>query len=155
MTTAGRWFEEFEAGQRFETGSRTITEADVFAFAELSGDRNPLHLDEAYARTTVFGERVAHGALGLSVATGLVNQLGLTRGTLVALAGITWDFVKPIRFGATVRVRVRVESVRGTSKPDRGLLILAVELVDGAGDVVQRGAFRMLVRRRPAEQGGP
>lgn len=151
MTTDGRWFEEFEAGQSFETGSRTITEQDVFAFAELSGDRNPLHLDELYARTAGFGERVAHGALGLAVATGLVNQLRLTRGTLVALAGITWDFVKPIRFGVTVRARLRVESVRATSKPDRGLLILAVELVDDAGDVAQRGTFRMLIRRRPGD----
>jgi acyl dehydratase len=149
MTTEGRWFEEFEAGQTFETGVRRIGEAEVLAFAELSGDRNPLHLDEDYARTSVFGERVAHGALGLAVATGLVNQLGLTRGTLVALAGVTWDFVKPIRFGTTVRGQLTVESVRDTSRPDRGMMVLGVALVDEDGDVVQRGTFRMLVRRRP------
>lgn len=149
MTTAGRWFEEFEAGQRFETGTRAIGEAEVRAFAELSGDRNPLHLDEAWARGSVFGERVAHGALGLAVATGLVNQLRLTHGTLVALAGVTWDFLKPIRFGTTVRGLLTVESVRGTSRPERGLVVLGVDLVSDAGEVVQRGTLRLLVRRRP------
>jgi acyl dehydratase len=149
MTTDGRWFEEFEAGQRFETGTRRIGEAEVRAFAEVSGDRNPLHLDEAYARTSIFGERVAHGALGLAVATGLVNQTRLTHGTLVALAGVTWDFVKPIRLGTTVRGQLEVESVRETSRPERGLIVLGVTLVDEAGVVVQRGTFRMLVRCRP------
>ena len=81
------------------TAGRLVTEADVRAFAELSGDRNPIHLDRAAARQAGFEGPIAHGALGLSVATGLANQLELTRGTLVALVGVSWRFRGPIYYG--------------------------------------------------------
>ena len=148
MIQNGMVFEEFAVGQRFETGSRVIGEADVLAFAEVSGDRNPLHLDEAYGKASVFGERVAHGVLGLAVATGLVNGLGLTRGTLVALRGLRWGFEQPIRFGTVVRGVLRVEAVQETKNPARGRVTLAVELEDETGSILQRGALELLVRRR-------
>lgn len=143
-----RWFEEFRAGQVFETGSRVIDDAAIAAFAAVSGDDNPLHVDEAYARTTALGGRVAHGLLGLSVASGLVGALGLTRGTLVALVGASCEFVRPIRPGTEVRVRVRVESCRRTSRPDRGLIVLGLDVLDGTGEVLLRGELRELVRSR-------
>lgn len=145
----GRWFEDFEVGQQFKTGVREIGEAMVQAFADLTGDRNPLHLDEAYARTSVFGERVAHGLLGTCIGAGLLQQSGLTRGTLVALLGLSWSFVAPIRFGTRVGLRLRVASVRRTSKRDRGVVVLAAELVSAEDVVLQRGELKLLVRRRP------
>jgi acyl dehydratase len=150
MLETGLHWEALEPGRRFETARRRIEAADVEAFAELTGDRNPLHLDEAYARASVFGERVAHGLLGTSVAAGLLNRYGLTRGTLVAFLGLTWDFVAPIRLGEEVGLRLEVVGRRPSSKPDRGLVELGAELVDDAGTVVQRGTFKLLVRRRPA-----
>ena len=152
MTAAGRCFEEFEVGQRFETGVREIGEDAVLAFADVTGDRNPLHLDEGYARTSVFGERVAHGLLGTCIGAGLLQQSGLTRGTLVALLGLSWSFVAPIRFGTAVRLRLHVASTRRTSKPDRGVVVLAAELVSGDDDVLQRGEFTLLVRRREVDE---
>jgi acyl dehydratase len=150
MLEAGLYWEALEPGRRFETPRRRIEAADVEAFAEVTGDRNPLHLDEAYARASVFGERVAHGLLGTSVAAGLLNRYGLTRGTLVAFLGLTWDFVAPIRLGTEVGLRLEVEARRPSSKPDRGLVELGAELVDDAGTVLQRGTLKLLVRRRPA-----
>ncbi|MDE3156785.1 MAG: MaoC family dehydratase N-terminal domain-containing protein, partial [Acidobacteriota bacterium] len=97
----GLYFEDFTSGRRFETPGRLVTDEDIAAFAAVSGDRNPLHVDEAYAKTTAFGGRVAHGALGLAVATGLFSQLGITAGTLVALVGVDWNFRAPIRPGDT------------------------------------------------------
>jgi acyl dehydratase len=144
------YFEDFRVGTELETSSRVVDEEAVFAFADVSGDRNPLHLDPEYARAGAFGERVAHGVLGLAVATGLLNQSRLTRGTLVALLGLTWDFVAPIRLGTAVTVRIRVDSTRRTSRPDRGIVVLAASLVDAGGAELQRGTFKMLVRRRPA-----
>jgi len=148
MEAKGLYYEELLPGRSFETGSRTITQDDVEAFAEVSGDRNPLHLDEEYARASAFGGRVAHGVLGLAVATGLVNALGLTRGTLVALLGVNWDFVAPLYPGSTIRVALRVHSRRATSDAGRGLVILTGELIEEEGRVIQRGELRMLVRRR-------
>jgi acyl dehydratase len=150
MAASGLHWEAFEMGRRFETERRRIEDADVRAFAELTGDRNPLHLDDAYARASVFGERVAHGLLGTSVAAGLLNRAGLTRGTLVAFLGLSWDFVAPIRLGTAVGLRLEVTATRPSSKPDRGLVELSAELVDEAGAVLQRGTFKLLVRRRSA-----
>lgn len=149
------YFEDFREGAELETSSALIDDETVLAFAEVSGDRNPLHLDPEYARASVFGERVAHGVLGLAVATGLLNQSGLTRGTLVALLGLSWDFVAPIRLDTAVRVRIRVDVTRPTSRPDRGLVVLGASLVDDGGGELQRGTLKMLVRRRPATRHPP
>ena len=128
--------------------SLQVGEAEVVAYAELSGDFNPLHLDEAYGRASVFGERVAHGVLGIAVATGLVNGMGLTRGTLVALRGLRWSFEAPIRFGAELRALLQVEAVEETNHAGRGRVTLGVKLVDISGEVLQHGALELLVRRR-------
>jgi acyl dehydratase len=144
----GLYFEDFAPGRAFETADRTVTEADVQAFAELSGDRHPIHLDPAFAALTPFGQPVAHGMLGLAVATGLVSALGLTRGTLVALVGVSWKFRRPVFYGDVVRVRVWVASRRESSRADRGLVTLAAELLNQRGDVVQEGELVELVKRR-------
>ena len=147
----GLYFEDLVPGRRFETASRVVTVADVEAFAAVSGDRNPLHLDEAYAAASVFGGRVAHGLLGLSVATGLLNALGLTRGTLVAFLGLEWSFVAPLYPGTAVRLVLEVAGGRPTSRADRGLVELGARLVrDGDDAVLQEGVLRLLVRRTGA-----
>src|SRR3990170_4615863 len=72
----GKYFEEWEVGDEFETGRRTVTEADIVIFAGLSGDYNPLHTNEEFAKKGVFGTRVAHGFLVHSISIGLINQTG-------------------------------------------------------------------------------
>lgn len=148
MQAEGCHYEDLDPGRRFRTGSRMITGDDIVAFARVSGDRNPLHLDDDYARASVFGGRVAHGVLGLAVATGLLNEAGVTRGTLVAFLGLEWSFVAPIRPGTEVHVELEVTSRRVTSKPGRGLVVFGTRLRDGDGGLLQEGELRMLVRRR-------
>jgi 3-hydroxybutyryl-CoA dehydratase len=146
----GLLWEEFEAGARWRTGSRLVSAADVEQFSGLSGDSNLLHLDDAYARGAGFQGRIAHGVLGLAVATGLLNQLGVTRGTLVALLGTTWTFLQPIYPGTRVHAEIAVERVAPTSRRERGIVILGAALADEEGTVYQRGEFTLLVRRRAA-----
>ena len=77
----GLYLEEFEIGKEYESQGRTVTEADVVNFAGVSGDFNPLHMDEEFGKQNMFGRRVAHGALGFIMATGLENQMGIMEGT--------------------------------------------------------------------------
>lgn len=147
-------YEDFRVGAEYRTGERTIDDDAIRAFAELSGDFNPLHLDDDYAASTIFGGRIAHGVLGLAVATGLVSETHLTRGTLVAFAGLEWDFLRPLRPGDRVTAVLRVDEVRRTSRADRGLVRFAVQLVDPRDEVVQAGHWTFLVRCRESGPGG-
>src|SRR3954467_85242 len=79
----GMFFDEFELGQSWDSPARTITEADVTLFAGFSGDFNPLHTDEEFAKTTQFGGRIFHGPGVFAIATGLESRLGLKEGTAI------------------------------------------------------------------------
>ena len=133
----------------FVTAAREIAGADVAAFAALSGDHNPIHQDAEVARHAGFAGPVAHGVLGLSVATGLASQLALTRDSLVALTGVSWRFRAPVYAGDRLVLHLRVSSARVTSRDDRGLVVLAAELKNQHDAVVQDGEFIEVVRRRP------
>jgi acyl dehydratase len=143
------YYEDVEIGFRFETPARTVTEADFASFAEISGDFNPLHSDAVFAAGTIYGERIAQGALVLSFATGLRQRVGLFDGTLMGLLEIRrWRFLKPVRIGDTIRVVSEVIELRPTSKPDRGVMVQRVEVMNQAGDVVNEGELVALLKRR-------
>ena len=143
------YFEDVEVGFRFETPSRTVTDADLVAFAGVSGDFNPLHTDAVFAAGSIFGGRIAHGALVLSLATGLRQRVGLFDGTLMGLLEIrSWRFVTPVRIGDTIRVVTEVVELRPTSKPDRGVMVQRVEVWNQDDAVVQTGELVALLRRR-------
>jgi len=142
------YFEDFEIGTEYVTRSRTITEADVVAFAGLSGDFNPLHVDEEFGKKTIFGTRIAHGLLGLSVASGLINQMGIGEGTVIAFLGLTWNFKAVIRFGDTITVHQRVAEKRETSKNDRGILRMSITVLNQNVEVVQDGEHVLMVKRK-------
>lgn len=142
------FFEEFAVGASWDSPARTITEADVVAFAGLTGDYNPLHTDEEFAKGTPFGRRIAHGLLGLAIATGLSTRLGLVDGTVIAFLGLEWKFTGPIFIGDTIRQRMTVTSVRETRKPDRGVVVFDVKVLNQRDEVVQEGTRTIMVKRR-------
>jgi acyl dehydratase len=143
-------YEELEVGMRWRSSGRTITEADIVAFAGVSGDFNPIHVDAAYASGTPFGERIAHGALVLAIATGLRQQQGTFRGTLKAWLGISdWRFRSAVRIGDTIEVVTEVVGRRETKDPTTGLVTQAVEVRNQEDEVVAEGQFATLVLRHP------
>lgn len=145
----GKCIEEFEVGQVDLSRARTITETDVVTFSWVSGDVNPMHTDAEHSAKSPIGQRIAHGALGLSIATGLSAGLGYLEGTAVAALGVDeWKFLKPILFNDTVHLRATVVSTRPTSKADRGVLVRRMELVNQRGEVVQSGLMTTMVLTR-------
>ncbi len=149
MTTTGLYFEDLEIGQSLTTRGRTITEADVVNFAGLSGDYNPLHTNEEFARNTEFGQRIAHGALGFSIATGLSYQLGFLEGTVMAFLGLEWKYSAPIYIGDTIHCDITITDLKLMRRLGGGKVVLGVNVVNQDGTITQKGTWTLLVRSRP------
>jgi acyl dehydratase len=149
-TDRGVYLDEFETGQHWTTPARTITEADVTNFAGISGDYNPLHTDEEFAKQTQFGGRIFHGPGVFAVATGLESRLGIKEGTAIAFLGMTWNLKGAVRIGDTIRVEQTVAAVRpSSSKPDRGVVTFDVQVVNQRGEVCQDGQWLVMFKRQP------
>lgn len=149
--TGSLYFEDLEVGQRFVSHARTVTEADVVGFAGLSGDFNPIHMDQEFAARGMFGRRVAHGLLGISIATGMIDNLGLFRASMGAMLGIDgWTFKAPLYIGDTIHLEMSIETKRLTKAGDRGVVQRRVQLVNQGDVVVQEGLITVLILCRGA-----
>lgn len=147
---AGLYFEEFTVGQAVKTVARTVSEDAIFAFAGLTGDYNQIHTDAEFAKTTPFGGRVAHGLLGLSIATGLIMRSGLLEGTVLAFREIQeWKFIKPIFIGDTVHAILTVTGTKALPRIGGGALIAQVEVRNQGDEVLQKGVLNLLVLSKP------
>lgn len=142
----GRYFEEFEVGQSIVSAGRTITEADIVQFAGLSGDYNRLHTDAAYAAGHMFGARVAHGLLVLSVAVGMAVQTGMVEGTILAFRALDWKFSRPVFIGDTITVHIEVAETKALPRLDGGNVTMKVRVLNQNDEVVNRGRWVMLVK---------
>ena len=126
MNSQKSYFEDFKLGEKAVSPGRTVTETDIVMFAALSGDWSELHTNAEYMKNSVFGQRIAHGLLTLSIATGLALRTG-GRGTIDMLAFLGMDKVKftnsPVFIGDTIRVELEVIEARTSqSRPDAGIL---------------------------------
>lgn len=145
------FFDEFEVGQSWLSPRRTITEADIVMFAGMTGDYNPVHTDEEFAKRTPFGTRILHGPAVFAIATGLEFRLGLKEGTAIAFLGMTWDLKAPVKIGDTMHVFQRVESVRPTKNPARGIVNFWVEVRNQRDVVCQQGEWKVMFHSTQAE----
>jgi len=145
-----RYYEDMDVGEEYESPARTITEADIVNFSALSGDWSPVHTDEEYCKKTPYKTRIAHGLLGLSITEGLKFRLPqFTSARYMASLYWNYKFTGPILIGDTVRIRVRIQSKRETKKPDRGIVVEYVTMLNQRDEVVQEGEHGLMVWRRP------
>jgi len=147
----GLFFEEFTTGDSITSVGRTVTETDVVNFAALSGDWNLIHTDAEYARQGLFGERVAHGLLVLSIASGLAVRLGFMEDTVQAFMGLEWEFRGPVKIGDTVRVRATIDEKKAMPRLGGGFVMFKMQILNQRDEVVQRGAWKVLVKSAPAD----
>jgi len=124
--------DELEIGQK-ASFSKLVTEQDVVLFAAVSGDVNPVHLDEAFAKQTRFGERIAHGMLsGAVISAALAMELP---GPGVIYLGQTLRFTRPVKIGDRVTAHLEVTS----KQHDKGIVTLACNVTNQDGKTVVTG----------------
>ncbi len=140
-------YDDIEVGNVWHSPARIVTADDVREFAELTGDHDPLHFDEGFARETPYRQPIAHGLLGLSFVAGLSSEY--PRMDTLAFSEICeWKFLKPIFIGDEVYVETEVHEKSSTSRR-HGTVIWHRRLINQAGEVVQKGKLCTLVRKRP------
>ena len=137
-------FGDVEIGDTVSTPGAIISGALIDSFADVTGDRFEIHMDDAAAREHGFERRVAHGLLVLSVVDGLKNQ---TPAQFAAIASLGWDwaFRSPVLSGDTIRAKITVGEKRQVSKAGRGILRLDFVVTNQSGQVVQKGHNLLMV----------
>ncbi len=150
MATEDFYFDDLRVGQRFETGTHTVTEAAIKAFAA-EFDPQPFHLDDTLARASMFGGLAASGWHTAAITMRLMVDLGIPAGGLVGAGGeIAWP--RPTRPGDILRVVSEVlEVVPSRSRNDRGSAVIRNETRNQRDEVVQSFVAKLIVFRRPAE----
>ena len=121
---------------------RTISAADIDTFADLSGDHNPVHMDEEYGKKTIFGGRIAHGVISLGLLSAAMAQLP----GLPIFMSQSVRFLKPVRIGDTITASAEVIDMR----PDKGIVTLKNTCTNQKGEVVIEGEAKCRLFERPA-----
>ncbi|MBL8381674.1 MAG: acyl dehydratase [Burkholderiales bacterium] len=146
-------FDDLAVGDRFVTAARTVTEADIVAFAGLSGDFNQLHTDAEFAAATPHGKRIAHGLLVLSIMSGLCTRLPVNRfmeRAIIGLAGLEAKWLRPVFIGDTLHVVVEVVAKTPSRKPGRGTVGFRRSAVNQAGQTVLETTWAIVMSARGA-----
>ena len=144
----GKYFEEFEIGTEFVTMGRTVTEADIVNFAGVSGDFNAIHIDAEFSKATPFGERIAHGLLGLSIITGAMMQLGVMDGTVIAFTGLEWKFKNPVKIGDTIRGIGKVKQTKAMKAVGGGFVVVEMRVLNQRDETTQLGEMTVLIKSK-------
>jgi acyl dehydratase len=138
-------YDDMMVGDYYKTAGVTVTEAHVVGFAGLSGDLFDLHMDDEFARAAGFPGRIAHGLLGLSMADGLKTRCAVR---LLGIATLhrNWSFRAALQIGDRIHVEVAIAAKRLTKRDDRGIVTLAMKVVNQRAEVVQDGESQLLIQ---------
>jgi len=142
----GLYFEEFNTGDKFFSGEREIKANDIKEFASLSGDFNSIHMDEGSAEKSIYGKRIAHGLLTLSVISGLAAALGFVEGTTIAFRSLEWKFKRPVYIGDKIKSSFKVIDKKKLPIDGAGLIIFRVLVTNQNGLKVQSGKWSLVIK---------
>ena len=139
---------EFKEGDILPVLTKHITQKHIDLYAKASKDFNPIHIDPEYAKKTALGGTIAHGMLSMAVATGLANQLGIFEGTTIALLSQTIKYTGAVKFGDTIRLKLKVGEKKESSKPDRGIITFNNEILNQNDEVVVETQWVLMMVRK-------
>ena len=148
-TARVRYYEDIPEGETYESIGRTVTDADIMAYAGVSGDFARMHTDDEYMKTTPFGGRIAHGLLTAAISSGLA-QAYFNEIQVQAHLESTFRFERPVRPGDTIRIVVTAAERRVTRNPGRGIIKFKREILNQRDERTSLGATSLMIERRPA-----
>lgn len=138
------FFDDVVVGQEWRSAKRIITEQDIFTFADLSGDRNPMHVDHEFAKQSPFGQIIAHGFGVMGMMTGLSVALPAMR-TVALLRIQNWNFLNPVFVGDELQIETKILSKQVKGNGRRGEIIWKRSYVNQKKQIVQEGEVVTLV----------
>ncbi len=145
----GKYYEDLKVGNKFITVARTVTEADIVTFSGLSGDFNPIHTDEEFAKNTIHKGRITHGLLTLAIASGLIARLGIFTEATIGLLGIdNLGFTAPVKPGDTIHAEMEIVDKRETKKPDRGIIFRQITVKNQRDETVLTMISNIMLRKK-------
>lgn len=139
-------YDQIEVGDHYKTAGVTVTESHVVGFAGISGDFFDVHMDDEFARAAGFPGRIAHGLLGLAMADGLKTRCAV-RLLGIATLGWNWSFKAPLLIGDRIHAELRLAAKRPTRRPERGIVTLAMKVVNQRQETLQEGETQLLMER--------
>ncbi|HEY5856434.1 MAG TPA: MaoC/PaaZ C-terminal domain-containing protein [Aldersonia sp.] len=144
-----RWWEDLDPGDVLRGPGMTVTDAHLVGWAGLTCDIVSLHLDEEYAATTQFGQRIAHGPFTLALALGLTTQTGYFNNVVAWLGLDQVRALRPVLIGDTIHPEAELAGTRPTSKPTQGIWTFTYRAVNQRGEDVMSFQSSFMIRRRP------
>ncbi len=152
LAASGVCFENLSLGSAVTSEYRIITQDMIQAFADLSGDDNPLHLNEAFATATKFRGIIAHGALVLAVVTGLASKIGIAKLEAFFTEINNWKFLRPVRPGDSIRLSMRIEAIEPLSRNQPGKMVtFCLRVENQRQKTVQEGSWTAIITPRETE----
>jgi 3-hydroxybutyryl-CoA dehydratase len=146
------YFEDYKLGEKMISPSRTITEADIVNFAMMTGDWHPIHVNKEYAKTTVFGERIAHGMLTLTLGSALCMWMGpnaYVPKSFIAFVGMDKIRISnPTKIGDTIHCEATVAALEPKSK-GRAIITFNAEVKNQRDELCLTYTHSVLVGQRP------
>lgn len=146
-----QYFEEFEVGDTFQSVGRTVTESDFTFHSMFTGDWTELHSNKEYADDEYFGERVAHGPMTFTLATGFVYRCGFLERRVIAFLGMNYmDIPAPVAMDDTISLSMEVTKTKElSSRDDAGIVVIDTTMTNQDEDVVFEGDMKFMVKRQP------
>ncbi len=149
MIGHGVYFDDYKVGTTYQTLGRTISETDIVNFVNLGGFTEPLFMDMEYVKKeSLYGTRMAPGAMTFTMSEGLVMQTGLIHGVGMAWLGGEVKVTAPVLAGDTIRVEVEIADKRETKKPDRGIVTYKHRVVNQRGETVMELTLQRMIKRK-------
>ena len=145
------YFDDVAVGQEWMSLGRTVTEADIVAYAGLSGDFNPIHMDHQFAKTTPYRRPIAHGLLVLAIGSGL-SVLAPPMRTMAFVGIRDWHFRLPVFIGDTIHIQTKLMEKEERSRGRRAIITWSRQIINQDDKVVQEGTTLTLVEGRAARK---